>query len=70
MTWKAPFDDPIRLANGKILRTLEDATHHIIAMPTRETQVRPWQVAVTCLLAAAEKRASSYGTHIHGERTR
>jgi hypothetical protein len=37
MTWKAPFDDPIGLANGKILRTLRDAADHIVSLPRRET---------------------------------
>jgi hypothetical protein len=38
MIWKAPFDDPIRLANGEILRTLRDAADHVISLPTRETK--------------------------------
>jgi hypothetical protein len=56
MTWKAPFDEPIRLANGKALRTLQDAAHHIIALPPRETDQPQWQTAMSCLLAAAERR--------------
>ena len=56
MTWKAPFDDPIGLANGKILRTLRDAADHIVSLPRRETKQQQWQTAIACLLSAAEKR--------------
>jgi hypothetical protein len=56
MTWKAPFDEPIRLESGKTLRTLADAANHVIALPLRETKRQDWQTAMSCLLAAAEKR--------------
>jgi hypothetical protein len=56
MTWKAPFDEPIRLANGKALRTLQDAARDNIALPPRETSQLQGQTAMFCLLAAAERR--------------
>jgi hypothetical protein len=56
MTWKAHFDEPIRLDSGKMLRTLHDAANHIIALPLPHTKQQHWQTAIASLLAAAEKR--------------
>ena len=55
MSWKAPFDEPIRLDNGKRLRTLREAAQHVIDLPPRESALDHWQTAMACLLAAAEK---------------
>src|SRR5262249_2310949 len=64
MTWKAPFDEAIRLANGKALRTLRDAADHVVSLPPRETKQRHWQTAIACLLSAAEKSAPLMMAHI------
>jgi hypothetical protein len=31
--WHRPFDDPIRLPDGRELRTLADAGHYVAALP-------------------------------------
>ena len=64
MTWKAPFAEPIRLANGKILRTLRDAGDHVVSLPPQETKQEHWQAAIACLLSAAEKRGPLMMAHI------
>jgi hypothetical protein len=56
MSWKAPFDEAIRLANGKTLRTLREAADHIVSLSPRETKQEHWQTAIASLLAAAKKR--------------
>jgi hypothetical protein len=48
------FDDPISTANGE-LRSLRDAGAYILALPPAEAERQHWQVAMECLIAAAEK---------------
>jgi hypothetical protein len=54
MSWTAPFDEPIRLNNGKRLRTLREAAQHVIDLPPRQSLLPHWQTAMACLLSAAE----------------
>jgi hypothetical protein len=56
VSWSLLFDDPIPLAKGKPLRTLRDAADHVMALPKAKSVLPHWQLAVTCLMAAAEKR--------------
>jgi hypothetical protein len=53
MPWSRPFDDPI-VAEGEVLETLEDAADYIQALPRKTYELRHWQVAMGCLIAAAE----------------
>ncbi|WP_407179409.1 hypothetical protein [Bradyrhizobium sp. STM 3562] len=48
------FDQPIRLANRKLLRTLRDAGEYAAVLPTKEAALERWQLPARCLLAAAE----------------
>ncbi len=56
MSWSTEFDDPIMLANGSVLFTLRDAANHVMALPKTESAQPHWQLAVECLMKAAEKR--------------
>ena len=70
MSWSTRFDEPIRL-DDKALHSLRDAGEHVIALPPKETKQAHWQTAMSCLLAAAErKRPGGDGTHCHDESTR
>jgi hypothetical protein len=44
-------------AEGRPLRTLRGAANHVIALPKAESTMPHWQIAVRCLMAAAEKCA-------------
>ena len=55
MSWSMRFDEPIRL-DSKALRTLRDAAEHVIALPPEETKQAQRQTAMSCLLAAAERK--------------
>jgi hypothetical protein len=49
------FDEPIRL-DGKALHTLRDVAEYVVALPSTETRQSHWQTAMSCLLAAAERK--------------
>jgi hypothetical protein len=52
--WSRHFDDPISTGDGE-LRSLRDAGVYILALPPAEAERQHWQVAMECLIAAAEK---------------
>ena len=54
--WKRPFDDPIVLPDGRQLVTLEDAGDYITKLPKADQQLDEWQIAIECLIGAAEGR--------------
>jgi hypothetical protein len=54
MPWSTPFDDPIRLRDGRDLRTLREAADYITALPEPEQHETHWQIAVETLINAAE----------------
>ena len=56
MSWSTEFDDPIMLANGNVLFTLRDAANHVMGLPKTESAQPHWQLAIECLLGAAEQR--------------
>jgi hypothetical protein len=56
MPWSSEFDDPIPLADGRQLLTLEDAADYIQRLPKAEQKVEQWQTAIHCLIGAAEGR--------------
>jgi hypothetical protein len=49
-----PFDDPIRLRDGRRLVTLQQAADYIMKMPEDVQQQERWQIAVETLINAAE----------------
>jgi hypothetical protein len=55
MSWSTRFDEPIRL-DDKALHSLRDAGEQVIALPPKETKQAHWQTAMSCLLAAAERK--------------
>ncbi|MCK1389462.1 hypothetical protein [Bradyrhizobium sp. 1] len=54
MPWSAAFDDPISLASGRKLRTLQEAADHIMQLPEDAQHASHWQTAVETLINAAE----------------
>ncbi|SEM50659.1 hypothetical protein [Bradyrhizobium sp. OK095] len=54
MPWSAAFDDPISLASGRKLRTLQEAADHIMQLPEHAQHVSHWQTAIETLINAAE----------------
>lgn len=54
MPWSAEFDDPIELADGRQLHTLEDAGNHIMQLPDAEHGEAKWQAAMEALILIAE----------------
>ena len=64
MSWSLEFDDPILLLDGKPLVTLRDAANHVMALPKTEIALPHWLTAITCLMAAAEKRGPTMLAHI------
>ena len=55
MSWGARFDDPIALANGRKLLTLQDAATHITNMPRKESDLPEWQAAIEALILVADR---------------
>lgn len=54
MPWSAPFDEPIRLAGGRRLTTLQDAADHVMKLSEEVQHQQEWQIAVENLINAAE----------------
>jgi hypothetical protein len=54
--WSRHFDDPIPLARGRQLVTLQDAAGYIMELPIAEQKLEEWQTATGCLIGAAEGR--------------
>ena len=54
MSWQQFFHDPIKLPDGRVLRSLRDAGEFIQMLP-KATMNRPeWQAAVQALLVVVE----------------
>ena len=51
--WKRSFDDPIPLARGRQIVTLEDAGNHITRLPKAEQEAAEWQAAMEALILVA-----------------
>lgn len=56
MRWSRAFEDPVPHPDGGTMRTLRQAALHILALPKREAALPHWQLAMHCLIAAAEDR--------------
>jgi len=54
VSWGARFDDPIALANGRKLLTLQDAADYIMQLPEDLQHETHWQTAIETLINAAE----------------
>ncbi len=54
MPWSTPFDEPIRLRDGRRLFTLQDAGDYVMELPEDVQQQERWQIAVENLINAAE----------------
>jgi hypothetical protein len=54
--WSTSFEDPIILPDGRQLLTLKDAADYITNLPKAEQNQPEWQVAIHCLIGAAEAR--------------
>jgi hypothetical protein len=55
VSWGARFDDPIALANGPKLLTLQDAATHITNLPKKESDLPEWQAAIEALMHVADR---------------
>src|ERR1700722_7988952 len=56
VSWGARFDDPIALANGRKLLTLQGAATHITNLPKKESDLPEWQAAIEALMLVADRR--------------
>jgi hypothetical protein len=54
VAWSRVFDDPIPVDGGELL-TLRDAGMYILALPPKEASLPHWQLAMACLISAAER---------------
>jgi hypothetical protein len=61
--WSRHFFDPIPTGDGE-LRSLRDAGVYILALPPAEAEREHWQVAMECLISAAEKGGIVVMAHI------
>ena len=52
--WSRRFDEPIPLADGRILKALRDASSYIAKLPKREQNTEAWQTATEALLLVVE----------------
>lgn len=55
MPWSREFEDPVP-TRSKPLLTLQDAADHILKLSKRQTESDHWQLALHCLIRAAEDR--------------
>ena len=46
MNWSSPFDEPIKLPDGRKLVTLRDAGNYITKLPKAEHEAPEWQTAM------------------------
>ena len=62
--WSRHFFDPIPTGDRGELRTLRDAGVYILGLPPAEAEREYWQVAMECLISAAEKGGIVMMAHI------
>jgi hypothetical protein len=53
--WDRQFDQPITTDDGYEIKTLRDAGALILALPPAEADRDHWQLAMKCLMDAAER---------------
>jgi hypothetical protein len=54
VSWDQEFPQPVPLPKGQKLRTLRDAATHIFRLPKSEYHSKEWQIAMHCLIEAAD----------------
>jgi hypothetical protein len=64
--WKRPFDDPIRLANGRQIVTLEDAGAYITELPKADQQLDEWQIAIEALMLVVKQNGPTMFARMGG----
>jgi len=64
LDWSRPFDDPIVLPDGRVLRTLHDAGHYATALPKAVQERVEWQTAAEMLILAAKGERPVMFAHI------
>jgi hypothetical protein len=62
--WSRHFFDSIPTGDGGELRSLRDAGAFIVALPPAVAEREHWQVAMECLISAAERGGILLMTHI------
>ena len=48
--WSTRFEDPIVLPDGRQLLTLKDAADYVTKLPTANSDLAQWQVAIEALM--------------------
>ena len=56
MPWSRTFHVPIHLPDGRVLRSLRDASEYIQELPKAIHQRPEWQIAAEMLLEAVEEK--------------
>lgn len=56
MSWSRPFDRPIKLPGGKIIKTLGDARDHLLSLPKDQHQAPAFIAAAEAVVLAGEQR--------------
>jgi hypothetical protein len=62
--WSRPFEDPIVLPDGRKLITLKHAADYVMKLPKAEQKHEKWQLALKCLIMAAENRGPTMHARI------
>jgi hypothetical protein len=62
--WKRSFEDPIPLARGRQLVTLQDAGNYITRLPKAEHEAAEWQAAMEALILIAALGGPTMFAHI------
>jgi hypothetical protein len=52
--WNARLRKPIRLRDGRTIKTLSDAKYFFLSLPARDQQLQKWQRLARLLAAAAK----------------
>jgi hypothetical protein len=55
MSWSQAFDDPIKVSDSRVLRTLRDAGHYVTALSKADQVKTHWQTAAHELIMSAER---------------
>jgi hypothetical protein len=53
--WRRPFDDPIPLADGRLIATLREAGDYIAELSKKEAASPDWQAAIEALMLVVER---------------
>jgi hypothetical protein len=56
LPWSRPFEDPVTLLDGRVLRTLQDAADYMMTLSAAQQKTDRWQAAGEAVIMAAEDR--------------